>query len=191
LKQLFDLLPVIIFFIAYKVYDIYTATAALMISAILQLVILKLKSIKIGKMQIFSVVFILLFGGVTLLLRDEMFLKWKVTVVNWIFFLVFIGSHFVGSKTIIERMLSGQLNIPAVALRKLNVGSAVFFLFLGVLNLYVVYFFDTNFWVNFKLFGLTGLTFIFVIAQALYIRKQLILSGYNPNQAPGNRLPGA
>jgi len=102
-------------------------------------------------------------------LHDEVFIKWKPTAINWLFALVFIGSQYIGKKTIIERMMGANITLPSAVWTKLNVAWALFFIILGALNLYVAFSFDTDTWVNFKLFGLMGLTFIFIIAQSFYL----------------------
>ena len=124
-------------------------------------------------MQITSLALIVVLGGITLLLRDEMYLKWKVTIVNAAFGLVFLGSHFVGNLTIIERILSKQLQLDSQLLRRLNFSWAMFFFFLGALNLWVIYTYDTETWVNFKLFGLMGLTIVFSVGQAFIMSRAI------------------
>jgi len=105
------------------------------------------------------------------LLQDEMFIKWKPTVINWLFAVAFIGSQFIGKKSIIQRMMGDHMVLPANIWLHLNIAWTLFFIALGFANLYVVYNFDTATWVNFKLFGLLGLTFAFVIAQSLYVAR--------------------
>jgi len=111
------------------------------------------------------------FGGLTLLLHDEMFIKWKVSAINWLFGVVFLGSMWIGEKPMIQRMLGSQVVLPKAVWNKLNVAWAIFFIFLGFLNLYVIYNYDTDTWVNFKLFGMMGLTVVFIIVQSIYMAQ--------------------
>ena len=169
MKMFFDFLPVLLFFIVYKMYDIYTATAVLIAASAIQTVGHRLIKGSFEKTHVITLALVALFGGLTLALQDETFIKWKPTAINWLFAIVFIGSQFVGKKTIIERMMGSNLTLPSVIWVKLNLAWALFFIFLGAVNLYVAFSFDTDTWVNFKLFGLMGLTFLFIIAQSLFL----------------------
>jgi len=169
MKMLFDFLPVLLFFIVYKTYDIYAATAVLIAASAVQTVGHRLVKGSFEKTHVITFVLVALFGGLTLFLQDELFIKWKPTVINWLFALVFIGSHFIGQKTIIERMMGANITLPPIVWAKLNIAWALFFIFLGALNIYVAFEFDTDTWVNFKMFGLMGLTFAFIVAQSLYL----------------------
>lgn len=169
MKMLFDFFPVLLFFAAYKTYDIYTATAVLIAASAIQTIGHRLVKGRFEKSHVITLVLVALFGSLTLVLHDEVFIKWKPTAINWLFTLIFIGSHFIGEKTVIERMMGGNITLPASVWNKLNMAWAIFFALLGALNLYVAFSFDTDTWVNFKLFGLMGLTFAFIIAQSLYL----------------------
>ena len=173
MKMMFDFFPVLLFFIVYKMYDIYVATAVLIIACFIQTIAHRLIKGEFEKSHVITLVLVALFGGLTLILHDEVFIKWKPTVINLLFAGVFIGSQFIGKKTIIERMMGGNLTLPSDVWVKLNIAWALFFVFLGGLNLYVAFTFDTDTWVNFKLFGLMGLTFLFVIAQSFYLMPHL------------------
>ena len=173
MKLLFDLFPVILFFIAYKAYDIYVATAVIIVASILQVGYVYLKQGRIEKMHIITLVLVLLLGGLTLILQDEAFIKWKPTIVNWGFALIFLGSHYIGQKPLVQRMMDQAIQLPNPIWHKLSWMWIGFFIFSGILNLYVAYRFDTDTWVNFKLFGLMGLTFVFIILQGLYISRYL------------------
>lgn len=173
MKFLFDFFPILLFFIAYKVYDIYVATAVAIISSFIQVGIHWAKHKKVENSHLITLVILILFGGATLLLQDEMFIKWKPSVVNWIFAIAFLGSQFIGNKTIIERMMSKSVSLPAAIWVKLNMSWVIFFVALGLINLYVVYNFDTDTWVNFKLFGMMGLTVVFIIGQAIYMSRHM------------------
>jgi len=171
MKLLLDFFPIIFFFIAFKMYDIYVATAVLIIASLIQTSAHWLMHRRFEKMHVITLVLVCVFGGLTLILQDEMFIKWKPTVINWLFAAAFIGSQFIGKKSIIQRMMGDHMVLPANIWLHLNIAWTLFFIALGIANLYVVYNFDTETWVNFKLFGLLGLTFVFVIAQSLYVAR--------------------
>ncbi len=173
MKMLIDFLPVALFFIVYKAEDIYLATAVLIITSAIQTVGVRLWKGKFEQSHVITLVLVAAFGGLTLFLHDEMFIKWKVSVINWLFGAVFLGSMWIGKQPIIQRMMGGQVRLPQHVWSTLNVAWAVFFTFLGFLNLYVVYNYDTDTWVNFKLFGLMGLTVVFIIGQSLYMAKYI------------------
>lgn len=173
MKLLFDFFPIVLFFVAYKAADIYVATLAAILGSVVQVGFTWFKSRKIEAMHLVSLVLIVVFGGATWFLRDELFIKWKPTVLNGLFALVFLASQVFGERTIIERMLGGQLILPRSVWRRLNVAWALFFIMVGAANLFVVYTFNTETWVNFKLFGMLGLTLVFVILQSFYLSRHL------------------
>ena len=173
MKFLVDFFPVLLFFVAYKVYDIYVATAVAIAAAFIQVGIHYFKHKNFEKSHLVTLGILVVFGGATILLQDEMFIKWKPSVINWIFAAAFLGSQFIGNKTIVERMMSKSVTLPATIWLKLNMSWVIFFIALGVINLFVVYNFDTDTWVNFKLFGMMGLTVMFVIAQAIYMSRHM------------------
>lgn len=171
MKLLFDLFPVILFFIAFKTYDIYIATAVAIAASVIQISFVYFKNKKIDKMHIITLSLIIILGGATLILHDETFIKWKPSIVNWGFALAFFASHFIGKKPIIRRMLDETIQLPSHAWNMLSNMWIVFFIFSGVANIYVAYNYDTDTWVNFKLFGLMGLTLVFIIIQGIYISR--------------------
>ena len=174
MSQLFELIPLVGFFVAYKTHDIYMAVIVLTVLMALQLVIHRAQKKTITNMQWVSFILVVLFGGVTLLLRNEIFIKWKPTVLNWGFALAFLVSHFVGQKNFTEKIMSAaNIDAPKQVWRRLNLAWVVFFLLSGGLNIVVAYLFSTDVWVNFKLFGLFGLTFLFAIGQAIYLKNHL------------------
>lgn len=173
MKFLFDFFPVLLFFLAYKMFDIYVATAVAIGATFVQIAFTWFKTKKLVPMQLITLAVIVIFGGLTLYLRDEQFIKWKPTVINWLFCVAFLGSHFFGQRTAIERMLSGTIVLPQPIWRRLNGGWTVFFFLLGAANLYVMHAFDSNTWVNFKLFGMLGLTLAFVILQSVYLARYI------------------
>jgi intracellular septation protein len=173
MKLLFDFFPILLFFIAYKVADIYVATLAAIAGSVVQVGLTWFRTRQIETMHLVSLVLIVVFGGATWFLRDELFIKWKPTVLNGLFALVFLASQLFGERTVIERMLGGQLELPRPVWRRLNLAWALFFIVVGAANLFVVYTFNTEIWVNFKLFGMLGLTILFVILQSVYLSRYL------------------
>ena len=173
MKFLFDFFPIILFFIAYKVYDIYVATAVAIVAALLQTGLFWLKHRRTEKMHLVTLVLLIVFGGLTLLLHDPVFIKWKPTVVNWLFGVTFLGSQFIGRKTLVERMMGHAISAPGPVWQRLNWAWILFFIFMGIINLYVAYTFSEEAWVNFKLFGMMGLTLVFVFGQAFYLSRYM------------------
>ncbi len=173
MKLLFDLFPVVLFFIAYKMYDIYTATVVIIVASVAQVLYFYMKHKRIEKMHVITLVLILVLGGLTLYLQDEDFIKWKPTIVNWGFALVFLGSHYIGQKPIIQRMMDQMIQLPELVWERLSWLWIAFFILSGATNLYVAFNYDTDTWVNFKLFGLMGMTLVFIIIQGLYINKYM------------------
>jgi intracellular septation protein len=173
MKFLFDLFPILLFFLAYKLYDIYVATAVAIGAAFVQTGAYWLKHRKFEKMHLITLGILVLFGGLTLALRDPVFIKWKPTVVNWLFGISFLGSQFIGKQTLVERMMGHAIAAPSPVWARLNWAWTLFFVFMGLLNLYVAYNFSEDTWVNFKLFGMMGLTLVFVFAQAFYLSRYM------------------
>jgi intracellular septation protein len=174
MKFLFDLFPILLFFLAYKLYDIYVATAVAIGAAFVQTGAYWLKHRKFEKMHLVTLGILVLFGGLTLALHDPMFIKWKPTVVNWLFGIAFLGSQVIGKKTLIERMMGHAISAPSAVWGRLNWAWTLFFVFMGLLNLYVAFNFSEDTWVNFKLFGMMGLTLVFVFAQAFYLSRYMV-----------------
>jgi len=170
MKFLFDLFPVILFFIAFKVADIYTATAVAIGATFLQVGWLKLRGKRVEPMLWASLAIIAVFGGATLLLQDETFIKWKPTVLYWLFGAVLAGA-LVFRRNLIRVMLSEQVQLPDPVWSRLNWSWIGFFAFMGALNLSVAYNYSTDHWVNFKLLGGMGLMLLFVLAQALVLSR--------------------
>lgn len=173
MKLLFDFFPIILFFVAFKFYGIYTATAVAIAATLAQVGYSWIKNRKVEPMQWITLLLITVMGGLTLYFQDEQFIKWKPTVINWLFGIAFLGSQFIGERPFVERMMSGNLHLPAMIWKRLNLSWAFFFIALGFVNLFVIYNFDTETWVNFKLFGMLGLTLAFVILQAVFLSKYM------------------
>ncbi|MBK68756.1 MAG: septation protein A [Legionellales bacterium] len=178
MKFLFDFFPLVAFLIAFYIPEdreqgVYLGVQVMIVATLIQIIAYWLFTRKFEKMHVITLILTVVLGGATLLLKDVRFFKWKPTAVNWIFALVFIGSQFIGKKPIIRRMMDHAISVPDEIWTKLNLAWAGFFIFAGTINLYVAYNFSTEFWVNFKVYGLLGLTFIFAIAQALYMSRYI------------------
>ncbi len=173
MKFLFDIFPVILFFAAFKFYDIYTATMVAIGATVLQIGWVWLKHRKVENMQWISLALIVVFGGATLLLRDETFIKWKPTVLYWLFAVVLLVSELAFRKNLIKSMMDKQVSAPDAVWKKLLFGWMGFFAVMGVLNLYVAYSYSTDTWVSFKLFGGIGLMIVFVIGQAVLLAPHM------------------
>lgn len=173
MKLLFDLFPILLFFVAYKPVDIYVATAVAIAASVLQIGWMLLRGHRIESMQWVSLAIIVLFGGLTLLLQDETFIKWKPTVLYGLFGVVLAGARLVFGKNLIRAAMQKQISLPEPVWTRLTWLWSGFFAALALLNLYVAYRFSTDVWVDFKLFGTTGLTLAFVLAQAFYIGRHI------------------
>lgn len=172
MKFLFDLFPVILFFVAFKVADIYVATAVAIAATVAQIAWVWVRHRKVEPMQWISLAIIVVFGGATLALHNETFIKWKPTVLYWLFGAVLLGSAAF-RRNLIRKMMEKQMSLPDAVWGTLNVVWAVFFIVMGVLNLVVAYSFSTDIWVNFKLFGGMGLMLVFVIAQSVWLSRHM------------------
>jgi intracellular septation protein len=173
MKFLFDLFPVILFFVAFKVADIYVATGVAIAATFAQVGWLKLRGKKVEPMLWASLAIIGVFGGATLLLQDETFIKWKPTVLYWLFGAVLAVAALVFRRNLIRAMLSEQMQLPDPVWARLNLSWVGFFLFMGAANLYVAYNYSTDLWVNFKLFGGMGLMLLFVLLQAFFLARYM------------------
>ena len=173
MKFFFDLLPVLAFFVAFQLAGIYVATAVAIATTFVQVAWLKLRGKRVDAMLWASFVIIVVFGGATLVLKDETFIKWKPTVLYWLLGAVLGGAALVFRRNLIRAMLSEQVRLPDPVWNRLNWNWVGFFLFMGGLNLYVAYNYSTDLWVNFKLFGGMGLMLVFVVVQALFLARHV------------------
>ncbi len=180
MKLLTDLLPVMVFVVVYQMYDIYAATIALMAVIVAQIAYMKLSGKSVEKIQWITLALVIGFGGLTLGLRDPQFIMWKPTVINWLFAAALLLSELFMQRGIMRRMLDTLGEFPLHAVSRLNWTWTGFLFGLGVLNLYVAYNFSEATWVNFKLFGLMGLTLVFVIGQSFYLARFLQDTDNNP-----------
>jgi intracellular septation protein len=173
MKFLFDMFPVILFFVAFKLVDIYAATLVAIATTVLQIAWVWFKHKKVENMQWISLGLIVVFGGATLLLHNENFIKWKPTVLYWLFSTVLLVAGLFFRKNLIKSMMSSQIDAPDNIWGKLLAGWIVFFLFMGGINLFVAFSYSTDIWVNFKLFGGIGLMLLFVLAQAFVLAPHI------------------
>jgi len=173
MKILFDYFPIICFFIAYKLYGIYVATVVTMIACGIQIGTYWIMHRRFEKMNVITLFVVVLLGGSTLIFHNAIFIQWKPSVVYWLFSIVMLGSHVIGKKTIMQRMLDAKVTMPRSIWSRINFAWGVFFMLLGFLNLYVAYHYSLNAWVNFKLFGTLGILLVFVILQALYMSRYI------------------
>jgi intracellular septation protein len=174
MQLLFDFFPVIAFFLAYKVTgSIYVATGVIIVAVIVQSAVQWIRFRKLSPMSLISGVLVLIFGGLTLLIHDKAFIQWKVTIVNWLFAVAFAVSQFIGDRPLIERMLGDNMPLERPLWRQLNWAWTVYFLILGTVNLFVAYNFSESVWVDFKMFGVLGMTLLFALLQGVWLASKL------------------
>lgn len=173
MKFLLDLFPVILFFVAFKAYDIFVATAVAIAASLVQIGWVWYRHRQVESMLWISLVVIILFGGATLVFQDELFIKWKPTVFYWLLAMILWVSSMVFGKNLIRIMLGEQIVLPPLVWQKLNINWVAFFIFMGCVNLYIAFSFSVDTWVTFKLFGSMGLMLVFVVLQIVMLRKYL------------------
>ena len=173
MKLLIDFFPIILFFAAFKFAGIYVATGVAIAATVVQIIYLRLRNGKVEPMQWVSLGVIVVFGGATLLAHNETFIKWKPTVLYWLMGGTLLVGQLVFRRNFIKRLMGAQLELPDPIWRQLNWAWTGFFAAMGVLNLWVAYTFDTDTWVNFKMFGGIGLMLAFVVGQALFLGRHL------------------
>jgi intracellular septation protein len=176
MKLLFDFFPVLAFFLAYylapdRSQAMYVATTAAIAAAVIQVSGWWLIKRRFEKMHVITLIIILVLGGATLVTRDKFFFMWKPTAVNWLFALAFLASEFIGAKPMIQRMMDHAITAPGHVWTVLNRSWIIFFILMGALNLYVAYNFAEHVWVNFKMFGILGITIVFAIIQSFYMSR--------------------
>jgi intracellular septation protein len=169
MKLLIDLFPVVLFFVAFKIKGIFFATVVAIIASIVQIGWMFFKNKKVEPMMWLSFGIIIIFGGATLLLHNETFIKWKPTILYWIFAVALIAGQLFFGKNAIKALLEKQMTLPEKIWKQMNLSWGGFFLTLGCVNLFVAYNYSTDIWVNFKLFGIFGLILVFSIVQGLII----------------------
>ena len=203
MKLLFDFFPIILFFVSFyqakflidntfignlvnperpeHINATIIATGMAIVASFIQVGYHWIKTHKFERMHLFSLGLITVLGGITIIIGDPAFIQWKPTVLNWVFAAIFFLSIFIGEKNLVERMMGSQLDLPDYVWTRLNLSWVAFFLVSGAANLYVAFYYDTGAepdvrmatWVDFKLFGLMGLTIIFVVLQAIYLARYI------------------
>ncbi|MCC5796433.1 MAG: septation protein A [Methylophaga sp.] len=185
MKLLSDFLPILLFFLAYKfgggeysfagevylVEGIYAATAVMIVATLLQVSYTWLRYRKVEKIHLLTLVLVMLLGGATLWLQNPEFVMWKPTAVNWLFALGFVAARVFTDKSLLERLMAEHVHMPAKVWSRLNTAWVLFFILSGIANIWVAYNFSEATWVNFKLFGMLGLTILFIIGQSVYLAK--------------------
>lgn len=169
LKQLLDFAPLLVFFVFYKWQDIFYASGALIVATWISVVLTWLIFRKVEKAPLITAVVVTIFGSLTIAFHSADFIKWKVTAIYAIFAAVLVGMQLFTPKTLIERMLGKELKMPAANWKKLNIAWVIFFVTCALGNIYVAFSLSLETWVNFKVFGLSILTFIFTIVSVVYI----------------------
>ncbi len=173
MKLLLDFFPLFLFFLAFKLWDIYVATGVAIVATIAQIAWLRYSSGKVEPMQWLSLGIIVVFGGATMLLHDPTFIKWKPSILYWSFSAVLLFGQLVLRRNLLKAAMGGQLELPEPAWKALTWSWIFFLAAMGALNLYVALHFSESTWVNFKVFGIFGLLGVFVVAQALYMARFL------------------
>ena len=173
MKFLFDLFPIILFFVAFKAFDIYIATGVVIAATVTQIGWVWHRHGKVDTMLWISLALVVVFGGATLILHDETFIKWKPTVLYWLFAATLFGSAQFFGKNLIRAMLEKQVELPEILWTRLNFAWTGFFAVMGVVNLWVAFNFSTDTWVSFKLFGGMGLMIAFIVLQGMVLAKYI------------------
>jgi intracellular septation protein len=173
MKLLFDFFPIILFFAAYKVWGIFTATAVGIVATIVQIVWSRVRTGRIEPLQWVSLAIIGVLGGLTIALHNETFIKWKPTVLYWAMGGILFVGQAVFSKNLLKSVMGSQLELPDPVWRVMTWSWVVFFAAMGAINLWVAFNFNTDTWVNFKLFGGMGLMVLFILGQAVYLGRHM------------------
>ncbi len=172
-KLISEFLPLVVFFILYQLFDLFVATAGLIGVTALQLMYAQYKHGRVERQQWITFLILVVFGGFTIAFQDPRFLQWKVSIINWGFALVCLLSPVFTQKTLLEHLMGQQLHLPSPIWKKVNAMWMVFFTVMGVINIIIAYQCSTETWVYFKLFGVLGLTFLFMIIQSAYLVKYI------------------
>ena len=177
LNLFYDFIPVLLFFIAFKWYGIYAATIAGIVATAAQVLITTVWKKKVDKKQLITLMVFIVFGGLTLYFHNPIFVKWKPTIIFWVFGSAFLLSHFIGKKPLIQRMMEGMLegnhSLPDNAWKNMNRVWVLFFFLLGAMNIFIAYHFSTDIWVNFKFYGILGSLFGFSFLQAICLARYM------------------
>ena len=187
MQLLFDFFPLILFFAAYKWYGIFVATGVAIAASIIQVSVHWLRNRRFETAHLTTLGVIVVFGGLTLIFRDDTFIKWKPTIVNWLFAAIVLASLIGQRRTVLEFLLGKKIHLPVTIWRKVNLAWGLFFLVAGALNYYFAFVFRTeldpqlrtDLWVNFKVFGLMGLTLAFAVIQMMLVARYIVTDNSN------------
>jgi len=168
---LLDFIPIIAFFVAYKAYGIYIATTVAIALSFIHVCWKRISLKRFESTSLYTFLVIAVLGGSTLFFKNALFLKWKPTIVYWGMGLAFIVIPLIRHETLVQKMFQHLIQLPSNRWSVLNRCWVIFFMAMGVLNLYVAYNYNTDIWVNFKLFGSLGMTFLFLIGQGIFMAK--------------------
>ena len=174
MKLLFDFFPLILFFGAYKLYGIYVATSVAIIASLGQVIWFWFRYRRFETTHLITLSVILIFGGMTLIFRDDVFIKWKPTIINWLFAVIVIGSQFLGKRTVLERLLGEKMALPAPIWKKVNLSWGLFFLVSGALNLYIAFFFHLQVMIGLVHEGFWLHLILFEYLQTFHLRHLLL-----------------
>jgi len=172
MAMFFEFLPIISFFVALKFADVYVATGVSIVATLIAALYQKKTTGRIAPMTLVSAALMVIFGGLTIALHDELFVKWKPTILMGLFALAFFGSRFIGEKPLAQRMLDKIAEAERPVWLRVNDGLAVSFLLTGAINLWVAYNFSTDTWATFKLLGLTGISVVSMILAVTYLGRR-------------------
>ncbi|KFZ37963.1 septation protein A [Shewanella mangrovi] len=172
MKQILDFLPLIIFFAVYKFYDIYIASGVLVAATTVQLLITYIIYRKIEKMLLFTFAMVAVFGTLTIVFHNDAFIKWKVTIINWLFAAALVISHFM-KQPLIKRMLGAEFSVKEQVWTRITWYWVCFFMLCSFANLYVAFQMSQEAWVDFKVFGLTGATLVSTLLTVFYLFKHI------------------
>lgn len=173
MKQFFEFIPLIVFFAVYKLYDIYYATGALMVVTVIQMVITWFSLKRLEKVHIITLVLVLVFGSFTLIFHDDIFIKWKVTVINLLFAGALLISQYIYKKPLLKQMLGKEMELPEQIWSRVNIAWSGFFILCALLNTYIAFNMSQEIWVNFKVFGLLAMTLIFTVGTGFYLYRHI------------------
>lgn len=179
MKFLFDFFPAAAFLIAMFIPEnreegIYLATKVIIVTSFLQIVISWAITRKIEKQYVLIFLVVLVLGSMTLFLHDERFIKWKPTIVFWLFSTICLGSEFIGKNNIPQKLMGHMFDAPALVWLRVNISLVTFFVVLGLLNIYVAYNFATETWAFFKVFGVMAINFVFILGLVMYLSRYMI-----------------
>lgn len=177
MQVFYDILPVFLFFMAFKLYDIYVATVVGIVATALQVIVTRLWKGTWDRKQLITLAVFVVFGGMTLYFHNPIFVKWKPTIIFWAFATALIFSQFFTKKTIMQRLMESSLQekgeVPKKVWRRINLFWACCFLVLGAINIHIAYHYSNDAWVNFKFYGITAALFVISLIQAVYLVRYI------------------